>query len=124
MQAATNHARKSAADLNLERRVLLTLAQLHVPLLRHLRAEANEGTITLSGRVTTYYERQLAQSRARRVPGVIRLIDTVNVVERPKGPSGMASLLVQPRTRAADELARAALIAEDRTELTPLRRIA
>lgn len=97
MQSALPSSIKSAADLNLERRVALTLAGLHVPLLRFLHVEVSDGTVTLSGRVGSYYERQLAQSRARRVAGVVRLIDALTVVQRPSSrPGGFSALLTRP----------------------------
>ncbi|HEX3656336.1 MAG TPA: BON domain-containing protein [Pirellulales bacterium] len=117
MQPTFYPAPQSAADLNLQRRVLLTLAQLHMPLFRFLRVEVADGTVTLSGRVGSYYERQLAQSRARRVPGVIRLVDAMTVVERPSRPTGMATLLTRRptsrRRRGIDDLVLAAVAASD-----------
>jgi hypothetical protein len=35
--------------------------------------------VTLTGRVRTYYEKQLSQQRCRRVAGVVQLIDKVDV---------------------------------------------
>jgi len=122
-------APKSAANLNLQRRVLLTLGQLHVPSFRFLRVEAADGIVTLSGRVGSYYERQLAQSRARRVPGVIRLVDALTVIERPSRPSGLASLLTRPAAsrprRMLDDLVLAAAAASgDLPEAGAIRRSA
>jgi hypothetical protein len=129
MQPTFYPAPQSAADLNLQRRVLLTLGQLHVPLFRLLRVEVTNGTVTLSGRVGSYYERQLAQSRARRVPGVIRLVDALTVIERPSRPSGLASLLTRPvssrQRHGIDYRARAAVAAsDDLPEVGALRRSA
>lgn len=66
-------------DRALVRRIALVLQVLHVPLLRRLTIEAQEGVVTLRGRVATYYQRQIAYSAARRVPGVVRVIDEIDV---------------------------------------------
>jgi osmotically-inducible protein OsmY len=68
------------ADRDLERRVANYLVGKHVPGLRHLAVEARGGTVTLRGRVQTFYEKQLCQDCSRRVAGVVRLIDAVDVV--------------------------------------------
>jgi hypothetical protein len=102
MQPTLHTTQKSAADLNLQRRVALTLATLHEPVLRLLNVEAQDGTVTLSGRVASYYHRQLAQSRARHVAGVVRLIDALTVVERPASRGGgYAALLTRPPAKSA-----------------------
>jgi len=66
-------------DLDLRRRVVSFLADSNMPGLRQLHVAANDGVVTLSGRVRTYYEKQLSQQRCRRVAGVIQLIDKVDV---------------------------------------------
>lgn len=50
-----------------------------MPGLRQLDVEARDGIVTLSGTVRTYYEKQLSQQRCKRVAGVIRLVDNVEV---------------------------------------------
>ena len=67
------------ADRDLERRVTNYLAGRHVPGLRYLEVEAHNGTVTLRGRVFSYYEKQLCQAVCRRVAGVVRYIDAVDV---------------------------------------------
>jgi osmotically-inducible protein OsmY len=67
------------ADRDLERRVLSYLVGRHVPGLRNLQVEARNGTVTLRGRVQTFYEKQLCQSCCRRVAGVVQFIDNVDV---------------------------------------------
>ena len=49
--------------------------------LRGLACEFRAGVATLRGRVPTWYTRQMAQVIVRRVPGVVRLVDCVEVVE-------------------------------------------
>jgi osmotically-inducible protein OsmY len=51
-----------------------------MPGLRNVDVEAQNGVVTLTGRVKTYYEKQLGGQRARRVAGVVRLIDRISVV--------------------------------------------
>ena len=67
------------ADRDLERRVVNFLAERHVPGLRHIEVEAHNGIVTLRGRVHTFYEKQLCQAVCRRVAGVVRFIDDIDV---------------------------------------------
>lgn len=69
----------SGSDLELQRRVVSFLADSNMPGLRQLKVHAADGTVTLHGTVRTYYEKQLSQQRCKRVAGVIRLIDEVEV---------------------------------------------
>lgn len=73
------HPGGKAADLDLEKRVRCFLSTRHQPALRKLEVQAESGTVTLKGRVQTYYEKQLGQHCCRRVAGVVRLIDHVVV---------------------------------------------
>jgi osmotically-inducible protein OsmY len=70
-------------DRELEQRVRVFLVGQNVPSLRRLAIEARDGTVTLRGRVATFYEKQLSQQCRRRVTGVRRLVDQM-VVERPE----------------------------------------
>ncbi len=67
------------ADKDLERRVSQYLLDRRMPGLRQLSVEARGGTVTLRGKVRTFYEKQLCGSICRRVAGVIRLEDLVAV---------------------------------------------
>jgi hypothetical protein len=69
-------------DRDLEGRVRQFLGARNFPALRRLAIEARNGTVTLRGRVATFYEKQLSQQCQQRVAGVRQLIDQV-VVERP-----------------------------------------
>lgn len=66
-------------DLDLEDRVANFLSSRPFRGLQRLSVRAEEGVVTLRGRVTSYYERQLAQQLVRRVAGVVRLIDELEV---------------------------------------------
>ena len=54
------------------------------PTLRAIRVDAEEGVVVLRGSVSTFYERQLCISGARRVPGVHRIVDLINVATSKK----------------------------------------
>lgn len=77
-------------DRELERRVVGFLKARHVPSLRHLAVEANNGTVTLRGRVYSFYEKQLCQHCCQRVAGVVRLVDAVDVVTTQPGVAALA----------------------------------
>lgn len=66
-------------DVDLRRRVVSFLTDSNMPGLRQLRVDAVDGIVTLNGTVRTYYEKQLSQQRCKRVAGVVRLIDQVEV---------------------------------------------
>ena len=88
---------KSAADSQLERRVVDTLTALHMPALRSLQINAQEGVVMLSGRVRSYYEKQLAHTRARNVSGVVAVSDAI-VVANTNLPLAEGSLHATPNT--------------------------
>jgi hypothetical protein len=50
------------------------------PALRHLRVEENDQCLVISGRVTSYYLKQLAQETLMPVRGALQLVNRVNVV--------------------------------------------
>ena len=68
-------------DDELRLRVVNFLADSNMPGLRHLEVAAAGGTVTLRGRVRTYYEKQLCRQRCRRVAGVVQLVDHVVVTD-------------------------------------------
>ncbi|MBL9090114.1 MAG: BON domain-containing protein [Planctomycetaceae bacterium] len=73
------HRMDAPHDVDLRRRVQSFLHEANMPGLRQLDVEARDGIVTLSGTVRTYYEKQLSQQRCKRVAGVIRLVDNVEV---------------------------------------------
>jgi hypothetical protein len=95
MRTALESTPKSAADSQLERRVVDTLTALHIPALRSLHINAQEGVVMLSGRVRSYYEKQLAHTRARNVSGVVAVSDAI-VVAGSDEPLAAGSLRVGP----------------------------
>jgi osmotically-inducible protein OsmY len=74
-------------DRDLERRVTSFLATRHVPGLRNLEVEAENGVVTVSGQVLTFYEKQLCNQCCRRVAGVLQLINEVDVMHEAKTAS-------------------------------------
>ena len=66
-------------DLELERRVSSFLAQRNIQSLRAIRVAAKNGIIILTGKVQTFYERQLCLSCCQRVAGVLQLVDEIEV---------------------------------------------
>lgn len=50
---------------------------------RRLSIWAEQGTVRLSGRVNSFYRRQLALATAQRVDGVVRVVDDMQVPLRP-----------------------------------------
>jgi osmotically-inducible protein OsmY len=74
-------------DQDLSRRVRSFLNEAHMPGLRNLAVEASNGIVTVSGLVKTYYEKQLGGMRARRVAGVVKLIDQIRVASQPTSGS-------------------------------------
>ena len=74
--------KRESPDRDLERRVSSYLADRHLPGLRRLQVAAQNGTVTLRGTVSSFYEKQLSQQCCRQVAGVMKLIDAVNVTSR------------------------------------------
>jgi hypothetical protein len=73
-------ASRSDNDSALARRIRTFLVNRHVSALRHLRVSVDRGVVTLSGRVSSFYEKQLSHASAQRVAGVQRVLDQVRVV--------------------------------------------
>lgn len=80
----------SDADRELERRVVGFLEAKHVPALRYLGVKADSGIVTLTGRVYTFYEKQLCNQCCRRVAGVQQLINDVDVIGTMPGAAVVA----------------------------------
>lgn len=70
-------------DRELERRVALYLDSRHISSLRRVKVNALGGVVTLTGRVRTFHERQVGLLSARRVAGVVRIVDRILVDTTP-----------------------------------------
>ncbi len=57
------------------------LKQSSHPALRYLRVEQTDGTIVISGKVTSYYLKQLAQETIMPVRGSLALVNQVTVIK-------------------------------------------
>jgi len=66
-------------DLDLERRVHTYLLDRGVGALRQIAVHAERGTVTLHGRVSSFYHKQLCLSCCRRVAGVVEVDDRISV---------------------------------------------
>ena len=77
----TNHIRGEAElrALDLEGRVRLFLSSANRPSLRQIEVDVSGDSVVLSGCVQTFYEKQLASEFARRVAGVVRVVNQVEV---------------------------------------------
>jgi hypothetical protein len=62
-------------------RAVQALKQSSHPALRYLRVEETERSIVISGRVSTYYLKQLAQEVIMPVRGELSLVNQVTVVK-------------------------------------------
>lgn len=69
-------------DRDLQQRVSAFLATRPHASLRTLAVEAQSGVVTLRGRVSSFYEKQLSFLLSSRVAGVTRLIDEIAVAEK------------------------------------------
>ena len=70
---------RKVSNEDLARRVKIFLSSRHHPSFRHLHVEANGGTITVRGRVNSFYEKQLSYQCCRHVAGVFNIVDQVDV---------------------------------------------
>jgi osmotically-inducible protein OsmY len=90
------HAADPAA-YDLAYRVALFLQQRRLSAGSRLRIEARGGTLTLSGQVRSFHQRQLIHTLTRHVAGVLQVIDELEVepvVKSSHGPMGTAPLAV------------------------------
>lgn len=78
------------SDRDLESSVTNYLVARQMPSLRRIEVSAAGGTVTLRGRVHSFYEKQLCLNCTRRVAGVRGLVDEVAVDwsenSNPRGP--------------------------------------
>lgn len=84
------------ADRALERHIASYLASRNVPALRRLHIHAHQGRVTLRGRVRSFYEKQLGQQTARRVPGVVELVDAIEVIAGYQQPTAKLRFSIAP----------------------------
>lgn len=68
------------ADMDLKRRILNYLFGQHFSDLRRLEVSADNGVVTIRGRVSSFHQRQLCIHCCQRVAGVVRVKDEIDVV--------------------------------------------
>jgi len=78
---------RETADRQLERRIRNFLDGLSLPELRDLELEVRNGAAVITGRVRTFYEKQLATSCCQRVAGVLSVLNEVQVADSPEMPT-------------------------------------
>ncbi len=69
------------ADQELQRRIENCLYARHLPALRYLTIEADNGTVYVSGTVSTFHEKQIVNHVCRHVAGVLQMVDDVEVAQ-------------------------------------------
>ena len=67
------------SDDILSRRVTSYLCSRHFPEFRQLLVEADNGYVTVSGTLSTHYQKQVALTSCSRVAGVINMVDQIVV---------------------------------------------
>lgn len=70
-----------AADRRLERRISNFLEGLNLPAIRDLEVQVRNGAAVITGRVSTFYHKQLATSCCQRVAGVLSVLNEVRVAD-------------------------------------------
>ena len=80
---STSSIRVDYTDEDLRRRIRSYLASRHFPAFRKLAIKVQHGAVTLTGRVRSFHEKQVALNACQRVAGVLALIDEI-LVERPR----------------------------------------
>jgi len=78
---------RETADHELERRIRNFLGGLSLPALRDLELEVRNGAAVITGRVRTFYEKQLATSCCQRVAGVLNVLNEVQVANSSEMPA-------------------------------------
>lgn len=73
------HESIRGSDRQLERAIVLQLAESNRQGLRRLDVNVADGNVTLCGCVASFYEKQLAIQTCRVLAGLDRLIDAVEV---------------------------------------------
>ena len=72
-------------DRELELRVKGFLERLNLAALRDLDVEIRNGAAVITGRVRTFYQKQLATSCFQRVAGVLNVLNKVRLTDAPGG---------------------------------------
>ena len=95
MQVAKTKIRIDYPDDDVRRRVSRFLYSRHFPAFRNLDIEVHHGTVTLTGVVQSFYEKQVAMTSCLHVAGVLSLNDEIVVMPDEEAESFPARLRVQ-----------------------------
>lgn len=68
----------------LSQRVKSFLCSRHFPEFRDLSIEVDDGAVTLSGTLSSHYQKQIALNSCRRVAGVLETLDNIEVLKKAK----------------------------------------
>ena len=82
-ESSTRGGRVVFPDKDVEQRVRTFLNSRHFPAFRWLKVDVENGSVRLSGILTTFYEKQVALNSCQRVAGVLQLIDEIGVGSKP-----------------------------------------
>jgi osmotically-inducible protein OsmY len=74
--------REPSADEQLARRIRNFVSSKQLPGTATFRVDVDGGTVTLGGKVGSFYQKQLWIHGAQRVAGVIRVVDEIEVLPR------------------------------------------
>ena len=75
---------ETSADRDLQYRVALFVQQRQLTANARVKVQARRGVVTLRGTVPTFHRRQLLYAFARRVAGVVNVVDELDVAELPR----------------------------------------
>ena len=78
-QLSSPPAMQTSDDEQLARRVRIFILARILPTANFVEVEADDGIVTLTGRVGTFYQKQIWLNGAQRVAGVRRVIDEIEV---------------------------------------------
>jgi osmotically-inducible protein OsmY len=69
------------SSTDVARRAKACLAKVSYVSVRRVHCEHTHDVLILCGRVASFYEKLLAQEAVRRVPGVLRVINKIEVID-------------------------------------------
>jgi osmotically-inducible protein OsmY len=79
-------------------RVQSYLCSKQFPVFRDLQVQVHRGEVTITGKVDSFHERQVALNCCRRVAGVLKLIDQIEVSSPPSHHLALRrSTAIRPR---------------------------
>ena len=78
---STKQTPVDSGDATIREQVSRVLCSSYFPAFRSLEIDVEQGAVTLSGVVQSFYEKQVAMTSCQHVAGVIALIDRILVEE-------------------------------------------